>query len=237
MDFIYIDGKPEGSHERRVAAEGYKWVRTNHIGPTMPYRVNSLNHTPDRLPAHYHHGESTHRVVKGDLRIHRHNGDYSSYEISSTPGAQRQDLVPPNTKYSGTSKNGCSFVEGHRSLSPSTAERFIQRGTLRAVNNGGIDACPDEETLKKWLVQVEFNPHGKAYPNHSTGEKPILDIRNTDPPMPGAVHIALSTWFENEWKPQAPAAGVLTCEVFAMTLAVLFVAWIFWTAKRVSWCL
>ncbi|KAI2632879.1 hypothetical protein GGS21DRAFT_146319 [Xylaria nigripes] len=222
MDFVYVRGKPEGPHEKRVAAAGFRWMQTNRLNPTsMLKHLNPTGNIPDRLPPHSHHGVSTHLIVEGDLRIER---VYDSYELSNAPGAIRQDLVPPETTYSATSKNGCSFVEGHYRLSPRTAERFLDRGTLRAVNSG-LDALPDDETLKSWLLQVEFDPRGKACPDGAKGEKAILDIRKTNPPMCPSIHFALSKWFEKEWEPKdwyqrRPAADADRNCIFVLLFAV-----------------
>ncbi|KAI0867498.1 hypothetical protein GGS24DRAFT_485433 [Hypoxylon argillaceum] len=131
------------------------------------------------------------------------------YELSSAPGCRRQDLVQPHVKYSGTSRNGCTFVEGQRCLSPESAERFLARGTLKVVDKTRPrEYFPRADELRAWLLQVKFDPDGKAYPNLAKGEKPILDTSCASPPMPADVHADLSEWFEKEWQGAKPPRNI-----------------------------
>ena len=202
MNFVYVKGGPQGQHEQEIANKGWKWMRTNTIDATrLPHYVYSgkpSDYTnPDRLGKHSHHGRSTHLVVKGDLCIQKHHGDRDKYELSEY--GKRQDLVNPDMPYSATSRQGCTFVEGHEALSPRSAERFITRGTLRLDRkHGAAWEYPSDEDLKRWLTSVEFNPKGKAHPKK--GEVPILDDSNVDPPIPEEFLTAFSEWLENEWR-------------------------------------
>ncbi|KAK5635771.1 hypothetical protein RRF57_011483 [Xylaria bambusicola] len=189
MDFVYNNGGPQGQFEEELAKhQRWRWMRTNTIDATqhrgsLHSMAQPSSGNPDRLGKHSHHGNSTHLVVKGDLRVKKHHGDRSTYELSDWPGAQRQDLVKPNLPYSATSTRGCTFVEAHESLSPQSAERFITRGTLRLEKKPGARwAYPSDDDLKRWLTQ------------------PILDASHVYPPIPEDFFTALSEWLEQEWQ-------------------------------------
>ncbi|KAI0455753.1 hypothetical protein F5B21DRAFT_470529 [Xylaria acuta] len=201
MNFVSDNSRPRGPQEQRLLDQGYIWINTNTINPTQLDRketVTDADGRPDRLGEHSHHGESSHNVISGDLRIQRSRPRFV-YEISSEPGAVRQDLVPPNVLYSATSQRGCTFVEGHKCLSPESAERFISRGTLKVVDGRTRRSFPTNNQLRIWLRQVKFNPNGKAHPDSLRNEEPILDARHANPPIPDDVYDDLSRWFENEW--------------------------------------
>ncbi|KAI0445805.1 hypothetical protein F4803DRAFT_547846 [Xylaria telfairii] len=203
MDIVYNNDRPGGPQEEQLLSQGWKWVNTNTINPTQFAQKNTVldaNGRPDRLGEHSHHGESTHNIIIGDLRVQRTQEPRLLYEISTEPGAKRQDHVPPKTRYKATSTQGCTFAEGHRCLSPESAERFISRGTLRVVNKRPHRSFPTNNQLGIWLRQVKFNPDGKARPNLRMGEKPILDASRANPAMPEDVHMDLAEWFENEWR-------------------------------------
>ncbi|KAF2968515.1 hypothetical protein GQX73_g5046 [Xylaria multiplex] len=205
MDLAYINGVPQGPHEVNLIAQGFTWVHTNTIAPTQFNIINMAMNSgwPDRIDPHSHHGLNTHLVIKGDLYIQRqgHRGIRERYVISSFRGGTRQDLVPPNTTYSGASSGGCTFIEGHKCLSPQSAERFIDRGTLKLVRKPGATwRHPNDSDLKSWLRTVKFDPEGKAYPDFLKGEKPILDTSQVHPPIPRDFLNDLSEWFENEWQ-------------------------------------
>ncbi|RYC57882.1 hypothetical protein CHU98_g8337 [Xylaria longipes] len=200
MDIVYNNGGPRSHHERKVVEQGWKWVNTNTINPTGSNEaVTVIDGRPDRLAEHSHHGESTHSVIAGDLRIQRSQQPHVVYTISSDAGAPKQDRVPPKLLYSATSRFGCTFVEGHKCLSPESAERFISRGTLKVVDKRARRSFPNDNRLGMWLRQVKFNPNGKAHPNFAMGERPILDAKHVYPPIPDDVYSDLSEWFENEW--------------------------------------
>ncbi|KAI1079194.1 hypothetical protein F5B20DRAFT_581616 [Whalleya microplaca] len=217
MEFKYVRGRPATRPEQDAVAAGWKWVRTNTIVATLHHKdINFAN--PDRLLPHSHHGENTHIIVDGDLCIMSTEGGKSNKsEISTAAEAKKELIVNPNVAYRGTSRRGCSFVEGHRALSPATAERFIDRGTLRAVElQPGSCPLPEEWQLKKWLREATFYPDGKAYPNYAKGEKPILQYR--DHPVSAKEIRAqkeISKWFEKEWKPMGwPKYLAITTMVF-----------------------
>ncbi|KAI0008586.1 hypothetical protein F4779DRAFT_618464 [Xylariaceae sp. FL0662B] len=202
MDFVYIQGKPECLQERQAVAAGWRWVRTNTIGPThLDKPIDFAN--PDRLLPHSHHSINIHLIVVGDLCIESYqNGRRNRFEISSISTADQECVIQPNVVYKGTSRHGCSFIEGHRSLSPRTAERFIDRGTLRAVElRRGSCRLPETTTLKRWLREAEFRPGGKAEPDPTRGEWLILTY--ADEAVSEADRRArkeIAKWFEKEWR-------------------------------------
>jgi hypothetical protein len=217
MDFVYVNGGPETPEEKKVAKADYIWVRTNSIQATQHGRPFDPCR-PDRLKCHSHHGEQTHVIVQGDLDLEIVGGAAPRHiKISTARGAAKEGIVPPNVTYKATSDGGATFIEGHKYLSPRTAERFIARGTLKAVAVKGSEfRLPDENHLKAWLRQVDFNPDGKVAPNLLKGEKPILGYH---PNMPQDVHLALSNWFAKEW--QKPKDQFETLGAASVLVAVL----------------
>jgi hypothetical protein len=226
MDFVYRPGQPSSRHEKQLIAE-YPWVRTNSIEAT---RVGEEfgPRRPDRLGTHSHHGENTHMIVTGDLDMEimggTREGEHVRINADRGSGCEREGVVPPYVPYAATSKNGCSFVEGHRCLSPRSAERFIDRGTLCAVARD-VTRCdlPDEETLKRYLRHVEFDPTGKARPSYWMWEKKILTPTEGCPPISDSAQLALSRWFENEWQGQASSLSPILILIFIGLL--MGIAW------------
>ncbi|KAK9792114.1 hypothetical protein SCARD494_07162 [Seiridium cardinale] len=87
---------------------------------------------------------------KGDLefRMDSARGRPVTHVIDSDPSSSKHELkVYRGRRYEATSKRGAKFVEGHRSLSPATAERFMDRGTLLAVPKGKLDWEDYEQSL------------------------------------------------------------------------------------------
>ncbi|KAI1738101.1 hypothetical protein F4680DRAFT_450184 [Xylaria scruposa] len=229
MDMVYDSSRPS-THYERILINDWKWLNINTINPTQ-FSQNAAviddNGRPDRLNRHSHHGESTHCVITGDLRILRIYEPRLLYEISDAIGAERQDHVPPKTLYSATSKRGCTFVEGHKCLSPKSAERFISRGTLKVVDKSARKSFPTNEQLGIWLRQVKFNPNGKAFPDLSRGEMPILDDKGVEPRMPDDVYADLSQWFENEWQEPKPSRSDDQTDswvLWSIVILILYVA-------------
>ncbi|KAI0162092.1 hypothetical protein GGR57DRAFT_453115 [Xylariaceae sp. FL1272] len=190
MDFVFT--VPHTSYEETVASWGYIWVRTARIRAT-DWRIHDDQadpKNPDRLNYHSHHGPNTHLIVTGDMRIKCSDGEGHNY-------AGDERVVQPGARYSAKSDRGATFLEGHKCLSPSTAERYIANGKIKAVASPWSDCkLPEEEVLKRWLRNVKFDPTGKARPNLSKGEKPICVWAEAH----GPAQDHLSTWFENEWE-------------------------------------
>ncbi|KAI1261697.1 hypothetical protein F5Y18DRAFT_440345 [Xylariaceae sp. FL1019] len=189
MDFVNSIG--HSVPEQKVVSLGYPWVRTARLRPTdgpIPRNPAEAN-LPDRLNYHSHHGPNTHLIVKGDMGIKCTDGEAHHY-------AGDERFVNPGARYSAKSDTGATFVEGHRCLSPSTAERYIANGKLKAVARPGSRCqLPDEEVLKQWLRNVKFDPNGKARPKTWKREKPICVWAERH--HPAQDH--LSRWFEKEW--------------------------------------
>jgi len=231
MDFVYRPGHPSSQHEKQLAAE-FPWVRTNSIEAT---RVGEKfdPQRPDRLGMHSHHGENTHLIVSGDLDMEimggTRKGEHLRISADRGSGYEREGIVPPHVPYAATSQNGCSFVEGHRSLSPRSAERFIDRGTLRAVARNAAARCdlPDDETLKRYLRQVKFDPTGKASPSRLRGETRILTPTAGCPRISDSAQLALAQWFENEWREQSNSSSPTFMMVVLIGLLVAIVWHIF----------
>ncbi|KAK8061914.1 hypothetical protein PG994_008280 [Apiospora phragmitis] len=153
IEYTHTEGGPTDPFELAVIEAGYKWVRTNTIVATRPGAFKP-DLPVDRLNPHKHSGHNTHLIVAGDLgfEIERDYYDPAKLKFQSEtrplpivtanldaadPDARKELYALRQHRYNATSQSACSFVEGHQFLSPSTAERFIARGTLRAIIRRG----------------------------------------------------------------------------------------------------
>lgn len=104
--------------------------------------------------------------------------------------------------YEGTTSEdaGCAFVEGHACLSPTTALRFMRRGTLRWFGADGA-ALPDAEQtyVMAQLARahtVRSGGRGRGRGRGGGGGNEVSFV------MTGrrAVAYDLTEWFEEEWQ-------------------------------------
>ncbi|KAJ4392126.1 hypothetical protein N0V93_005748 [Gnomoniopsis smithogilvyi] len=146
---------PTEPAQEPVLSNGYPWVQTNTLIPTwsgisfpppLPEAIASL--PIGRLNRHGHHGLNTHLVLRGDLTLERirysRRVPLEKIRISAD-GPVNEAPVGAGDIYLGTTEGGCDFVEGHRCLSPTTALRFVDRGTLCWYNKDGEPAPVDEQ--------------------------------------------------------------------------------------------
>lgn len=137
--YVYQKFPPHAPSEYAVLQEGYAWVQTNELAPH--WTINMADHAlpehigggpPDRLNRHGHHGPNTHRIVRGQLTITRRVPGEPDQEVTiSNNGVEPVSApVPGDVTYDGvtTRDAGCTFVEGHYCLSPTTALRFMRGG-------------------------------------------------------------------------------------------------------------
>lgn len=90
-----------------------------------------------RLLQHRHHSNNTHFIIAGSIAIARSRDDEPRTR-GADKGPGEWVTLPRNVDYIGEAgEDGCTFVEGHTLLSPTTAERYFQRGTI---------ICADAET-------------------------------------------------------------------------------------------
>lgn len=236
MNFEYIT-KPRQPHEKAVVDAGYKWVRTNEIDPTRKNAATGRakrfdpSHI-DRLNKHSHSGPNTHLIVEGDLVFRQQL--WRPYVLESDDaddahrhGEKHEFPVPRGRAYSATSGRGCRFVEGHRSLSPSTAERFMARGTLRAVPGPPCAAplaermrrvnlnavqlqdlawprgwpWPRQDTIRRWLREASFHPLGPPGLFGRSGEFTFAWGDETGDPVEIRARELIVQWFRQEWDP------------------------------------
>ncbi|KAL3427292.1 hypothetical protein PVAG01_00801 [Phlyctema vagabunda] len=103
-----------------VQSRGYPNVST----VTLPERAS--------IECHDHNSNNTHYVTKGKLRISIVDGPTKTLRQGESM------RVNPGTHYSAKAgPDGCTFVEGHEVLSPTTADRFVKNGTMRERGSRG----------------------------------------------------------------------------------------------------
>lgn len=183
MNFEYTrtEGTPSDPFEVAVIEAGYKWVRTNTIVAARPGEFKP-DLPIDRLIPHKHSGHNTHLIVEGDLRfdIESEYYDEAAFKRKKTtppvktaeldaadPDVRKELYAAREHRYKVTSRSGCSFVECHQCLSPSTADRFMARNTLRAVplpdsedEDDEETPWPDQDDIRALLRRAKWNPHG-----------------------------------------------------------------------------
>ncbi|RDW65496.1 hypothetical protein BP5796_10188 [Coleophoma crateriformis] len=132
--------------ERRMRARGFDYVSTNSLEAWQ------------WLEPHGHNSDNTHLVVTGELTLwpraahhscpdsgeilHREDmeGEYKFREVPCCaqtygPGEYVDiDAMECYTAYAGP--DGCTFVEGMKSLSPTSATRFFLRGMIKPAVPG-----------------------------------------------------------------------------------------------------
>lgn len=189
--------------------DGYPWVQANSLSPTgwcaisnMPLPLpEAIPNLPiDRLNLHVHHGLNTHLILMGDLTLERltysPHGRKPLQKIQiSAAGPVTEAPVGAGDSYLGTTKTGCEFVEGHRCLSPTTALRFFDRGTICWFNKDGVAAPAADQTFVADQLRKgpDFGKRGGALVFAVPG---VSHLRRPD-----RVRLAaeLKTWFEAEW--------------------------------------
>ncbi|KAK5123617.1 hypothetical protein LTR85_002655 [Meristemomyces frigidus] len=122
--FIYNPRMPLSEAEQRVIAAGYPFVSTTILG-----RNGTVN-------GHSHHSRNTHLIITGSITIVKSRDDLSKFrEVATGPGLWV--TIPGKVDHIGAAgEDGCTFVEGHTVLSPTTGRRFFDRGTIVQVYEG-----------------------------------------------------------------------------------------------------
>lgn len=191
-------GEPNFSeHEKAVREAGYPWVRTNPLIPTWMTPGPDQRppaESPDRLNAHGHHGVNTHLIVSGDLTIRKvtkFHGQTAipALTISTDPGSPKEAAAVGNEMYWGTTERGCTFVEGHRCLSPATANRFMDRGTLKWVDDEGYELSRSQQNYIKNQLQ------GAIFTWDALQRRASIRF-----PDHNSTTEILERWFKREWE-------------------------------------
>ncbi|KAK8074571.1 hypothetical protein PG997_009234 [Apiospora hydei] len=181
IEYTHTEGAPTDPFEVAVMEAGYKWVRTNSIVATRPGEFEP-DLPIDCLNSHKHSGHNTHLIVEGDLTFEIEKDYYDAAKFkrkrvapatktatldAADPDGRKELFAAREHRYKATSESGCSFVEGHQCLSPTTAERFIARGTLRAVplppkskTKGDETTLPDQDEIRDLLRTAKWYPSG-----------------------------------------------------------------------------
>jgi len=110
-----------------------------------------------RLNKHGHNNPNTHKVLFGGMKIVRPDSEAKYIQAAS---AGSSVPVAQDVCYIGVAGDkGCLFVEGHKLLSPTTAARFADRGTI-------VKCCEDDagamETTDQVKIDCEHGIHGDA---------------------------------------------------------------------------
>lgn len=198
FDYVTI---PRTTDEKAVRSEGYCWVQTNTLTPHWVQGVtqattpeNIANRLPDRLNPHGHHGPNTHRIVQGKLTIEsvdsRSDGLPRKITISRNGTDPISAPVKGDVVYEGITPlgEGCTFVEGHACLSPTTALRFMQQGTLKWF---GVDGQPVPEHEQAYVME-----------QLRTSQTIRDDQASVSFRMRGRRPVAyeMTAWFQDEWQ-------------------------------------
>ncbi|KAK5729925.1 hypothetical protein LTR17_011564 [Elasticomyces elasticus] len=132
--YIYNPDKPHTAEEEIVKQKGFPIVSTT-----------ELNGTGERLFNHSHHSKNTHYVVSGSIQVSKsHDNEFRLRPEFSYAGAWID--VPSNVTYIAVpGPEGCTFVEGHTLLSPTTAERMLGRKAIVKVPKATPGAFTTEE--------------------------------------------------------------------------------------------
>jgi len=98
-----------------------------------------------KLDHHSHHSKNTHAIIRGSLTAANcrvRNGPVRVYKAGT-----EFPVAPDMCYHAEAGVDGCVFVEGHRRLSISTAERFVARGQFRRVDETQIVKIGDVNTV------------------------------------------------------------------------------------------
>jgi hypothetical protein len=89
----------------------------------------------EALEPHAHHSENTHLIVKGELTMWntKESRRIGIYKVG------RDISVPADMCYRAEAgAEGCIFIEGHKDLSPTSAERFEDKGMIAKTPAGNM---------------------------------------------------------------------------------------------------
>ncbi|KAK5708307.1 hypothetical protein LTR97_000847 [Elasticomyces elasticus] len=121
--YIYNPNKPHTAEEELV-------ISAAEFSVALVVNLTYIPHSGERLFNHSHHSKNTHYVVSGSIQVSKsHDNDFRFRPDFKFPGDWID--VPSNVTYIGVpGKEGCTFVEGHTLLSPTTAERMLGRDAI-----------------------------------------------------------------------------------------------------------
>lgn len=218
------------SHENAVIAEGFAWVQTNPLRPEWIDGVTKdttaddiAGLAPQVLNPHQHHSRNTHLIVEGSLTLRQvgdlsgnHDDDKKNMKkrpcrpkkltISNNGTDPRFATVPAHVVYDGKPSDGknCLFVEGHTCLSPSTALRFMNKGTLKWFDEDG-EVLPDkdQEYVKRQLrthYTVQYDNGGGGGGDDDDDDEDgdpnfVFRFRGRKP-----LAADMRAWFAEEWE-------------------------------------
>lgn len=198
--YVYRKSPRHTPSEYAVLHEGHPWVQTNELAPH--WTINMADHAlpehigggpPDRLNRHGHHGPNTHRIVRGQLTITRRvpGEPHQELTISNNGVDPVSAPVPGDVSYDGVTTRdvGCTFVEGHYCLSPTTALRFMRGGTLRWF---GPDGRPVPERDQQYVMNELDRAITRRGDDETTLEGFKLYGRRP-------LAAAMRTWVAEEW--------------------------------------
>ncbi|KAH9831910.1 hypothetical protein Tdes44962_MAKER08856 [Teratosphaeria destructans] len=122
MHYIYNPDRPLTEDEELVRKE-------------FPYVSTTVLTGRGRLNQHLHHSDNVHLITKGSISISAARDGQAWLRSKS----KRGDCISVDRGVNHVGEpgpEGCIFVEGHKDLSPNTADRFRGRGTIVPVTEG-----------------------------------------------------------------------------------------------------
>lgn len=203
--FDYSSEHVKTGHEEKVVALGYPWVRTQKLDikkdalgsvpGIRPIRLRNL--PPYCLALHGHSGLNTHLIVEGDLTLERRFMLDQPMPLDkatiSAGGPVEEAPVGAGDIYDGTTRHGCKFVEGHRCLSPTTAKRYLDRGTLQWFSEVGKPASNDEQEF----ILHRLDDYSQVFGNCS--DAVVLPESLSSVELHEGLDQKLQDWFREEW--------------------------------------
>ncbi|KAK5726719.1 hypothetical protein LTR15_002607 [Elasticomyces elasticus] len=131
--YIYNPDTPHTAEEEFVIQKGYPIVSTTPLGPG------------GRLFNHRHHSRNTHFITSGSIKISKSPDNELRLRAEEKFPGEWVD-VPSGVDYIGVAgEKGCTFVEGHTVLSPTTAERMLARKAIVVDKKKTLGAFTTEE--------------------------------------------------------------------------------------------
>jgi hypothetical protein len=150
MPFLrYVYTKKINNDQECVQQEGYPYVNTvdlypqarKHFIASLSTDTNTnVSHRYEKLMPHAHNSSNTHFIVEREMTMfYTKEADMKEGPVLGTYNTG--DFVEIKAKKCYRAEagvKGCTFVEGHKDLSPTSAKRFERMGMLTKTPTGGM---------------------------------------------------------------------------------------------------